>query len=174
MANTYTLINSTSLSSSAASVTFSSIPATYDDLLLSISARTDQATVGSQFYIRFNSDTSSATTYSNTRISGDGVNTPTSGRNTSTDALRNLYSANGSTATSNTFSSFELYVPSYRVSQNKPISAFNVAETNATTAYINANALLWRDTSAITQIVIEGQGNLVSGSTFWLYGIKNS
>ena len=38
-ANTYTLISSNVLASSAATVTFSSIPATYTDLVLRVSAR---------------------------------------------------------------------------------------------------------------------------------------
>ena len=39
MANTYTLISSNVLSSSAASVTFSAIPATYTDLVVKTSVR---------------------------------------------------------------------------------------------------------------------------------------
>ena len=40
---TYTLISSNVLSSSAASVTFSSIASTYTDLVLRVSARDDRA-----------------------------------------------------------------------------------------------------------------------------------
>jgi hypothetical protein len=55
MANTYTLIESQVLGSSAASVTFSAIPATYTDLVLKFSSRNDDTgvteTVYSSFYL---------------------------------------------------------------------------------------------------------------------------
>ena len=60
-ANTYTLISSNVLGSSAASVTFSSIPATYTDLVLRVSARTDADDTS---LITFNGTT---TGYSKTR-----------------------------------------------------------------------------------------------------------
>ena len=56
MATTYTLITSQTLASSAASVTFSSIPSTYTDLVLRVSARTDNAAVSDGFYVGLNKD----------------------------------------------------------------------------------------------------------------------
>ena len=71
MANTYTLISSNTLTSSAASVTFSSIPATYTDLVLRISARSDRVSTTDRLRLTFNSDT--ATNYSNITLVGDGA-----------------------------------------------------------------------------------------------------
>ena len=79
------------------------------------------------------------------------------------------------TATSNTFASYEIYIPSYLVSQNKPIANFGAQEDNATTAYVYTTSSLWQNTAAINSILIyNGNGSFVSGSSFWLYGIKNT
>ena len=60
MANTYTLIEAKSLNTTTASITFSSIPQTYTDLLVLVSARGD---AGGQrdCYISFNGSTSNFT-----------------------------------------------------------------------------------------------------------------
>jgi hypothetical protein len=173
MANTYTLIQAQTLASAAATITFSSIPATYTDLMLRLSARKSGG--GDTFKVQFNSDT--ATNYSNTTLTGNS-SAASSTRNTSQVYVR-AYGANESTFTANTFGSSEVYIPSYLVSQNKPIGIFGVTENNSAAAdasFVNASAGLWRNTAAITSIVITdpAAGNFVTGSSFYLYGIKNS
>lgn len=168
------LIASNTLSTSAASVTFSSIPSTYTDLVLKLSTRTDQAgSFGGGGYIRLNSD--SATNYSITDVYGDGSLASSSRRTSATFGWWSYQGYNTSGSTSNTFTNAELYLPSYTASQNKPYSSFSAAETNATQAILQGVAGLWRNTAAITTILISPDaGNFVSGSTFWLYGLKNS
>ena len=173
MANTYTLISSNTLTSSAATVTFSSIPATYTDLVLRLSAR--KSAGGDTFKVQFNSDT--ATNYSNITVIGNGV-TASSTRVNSQVYVR-AYGANESTFTANSFGSSDVYIPSYLVSQNKPIANFGVTENNSAAAdasFVNASAGLWRNTAAITSIVITdpGASTFAIGSSFYLYGIKNS
>ena len=59
MATTYSLISSVTVGSgSAATIGFTSIPATYTDLLLSYSARIDQTGIVRQVDISFNGSTS--------------------------------------------------------------------------------------------------------------------
>lgn len=171
MPTTYTLIASNTLSSSAASVTFSAIPNTFTDLVLKLSVRTaDTGPENVQIY--FNTDT--ATNYSTTYLQGSG-SAASSSRYTSQTVIQNPNTIPGTTYTTNTFGNIEIYIPSYTASQNKPVSLYGASENNATAAYINAGAGLWRGTSAITQIVIDQSGgNFVSGSSFFLYGIKNS
>ena len=176
MANTYTLISSNTLSSSAASVTFSSIPSTYTDLVLRISARmSNGGATDSVLDLEFNSST--AANYSNTNLRGDG-STAASNRYTTTTAfpyLRFTYSMNGSATTASTFNNGEIYIPNYAGSTNKVASNFSVLENNATAAGLNAGAGLWQITSAITQIKISTSSDTyASGSSFYLYGIKNS
>lgn len=171
MANTYTLVASNTLSSSAASVTFSSIPSTYTDLVVRISARRDTGSFVSLFF-RVNGSTGS--NFSTTYLQGNGA---TAASLNATGVNRfNIYDVvPGTTETSNTFNSIEIYVPNYTAIQNKPMSGFGVGETNATTAYILAQAGLRSVTDAITSIeILPAGGNFVSGSSFFLYGLKNS
>ena len=172
MATTYTLISSNTLSSSAASVTFSSIPATYTDLVLKVSVRGDAAVVSNNLYCRFNGDTGA--NYSYTQLYGNGA-TAASANGSPTNP--SIYQGNvGASATASTFSNVEIYIPSYTATQKKPFSADSAHETNATTAYRSANALLWQTTSAITSIdiTIAGGSSFVSGSSFYLYGISKN
>jgi hypothetical protein len=171
MANTYTLISSNVLTSTEASVTFSSIPATYTDLVLRLAARSNTNSVDDLFYIRLNGVTTSL--YSFTNISGDGSSASSSSGSGSPLAFN--YLLNGATSTANTFTNFELYIPSYTVSQSKPIGSFGARENNTSSALLLATASLFRSNSAISEITaFPGFGSFVSGSSFYLYGIKNS
>jgi len=169
---TYTLISSNVLSSSAASVTFSAIPATYTDLVLRYAARSTLNSTDT--YVTFNG--SSATNYSATFV-GANTTTAASSRETSATYANNIWTMNRSTTTASTFSSAELYIPSYTVSQNKPFSGTGVIENNSATTGFNlaATAMLWRVTSAITSITITPEtGSFVADSSFYLYGISNA
>ncbi len=170
MANTYTLISSNTLTSSAASVTFSSIPATYTDLVLRISARSAEVATITSIELEFNA---TASGYSFTRLRGNGSAASSSRASSQTQLTVGTIPA--ASATSNTFGSIEVYLPSYTASQNKPISGFNVGENNATAADIYTHAGLWSNTATISSIILDlGGQNFVSGSSFYLYGIKNS
>lgn len=172
MAITYTLIASNTLGSSAASVTFSSIPNTYTDLVLRVSARTDEATVtNSGLWIDFNGLNTNI--YSSTNLQGNG----SAATSYADPATNRFYSglATGAGATSNTFSSTEVYISNYLVSASKPNSMFTVNETNAAAINMRAVANLWGNTAAITSIrFTPGGTNFVSGSSFFLYGIKKN
>ena len=172
MPSTYTLISSNVLASSAASVTFSAIPSTYTDLVLRLSTRTDKVDTSVNIYTRFNGDT--ASNYSITRVANYGGGTD-SARNSSQVRFTQAPWSEGTNLTANTFANSEMYIPSYTASQNKPLSVFDAVENNATSAYVIATASLWRNTAAITSIeMLPYSGNFVSGSSFYLYGIKNS
>ena len=170
MPATYTLISSNVLTTTQASVTFSSIPATYTDLVLRVSARDSSDTPISTLTMTFNSDT--ATNYSETVLDGSG-SAASSSRTTSVNADARVM-IQPSTYTASTFGSFELYIPNYLVSANKPYSYFGITENNATASYIRTNAALWRNTAAITSISMVAPVNFVSGSSFYLYGISNA
>jgi hypothetical protein len=173
-ANTYTLISSNVLASSAASVTFSSIPATYTDLVVRASIRSDRAAVNDGLFLTFNSDTASV--YSATSLYVNNSTTVLSGRANGTPSDTFYYYTDGANATSNTFSNTELYIPSYTASQNKPLSLTSMAEGNTTNFSMGANAGLWRNTAAMTSINIVSfvGANFVTGSSFYLYGIKKN
>lgn len=172
MATTYEAIAKSIATGSSTTVTFSSIPSTYTDLLISYSARNANDTI----YMFFNGQTAPQTTYSNTRVYGNGA-TATSARDTSTNGFVR-YGINYTSATANTFCNTEIYIPNYAGSSNKCFTISTVTEDNlASTGYanVNAQASLWSNTAAITSISFIGiGGNLVAGSSFYLYGIKNS
>jgi len=171
MATTYTLIASNTLSSSAASVTFSAIPNTFTDLVLRVSARGDAAGGSTEINLLING--SSAANYSNTNLYGD-ASSPGSNRESNSTRIQ-LFVTDGSTATANTFSSHEVYLPNYTGSANKVVSSFNVQERNISNpAFIDVTASLRSVTDAITSLTLITASNFVSGSSFFLYGIKNS
>ena len=172
---TYNLIASNTLSSNATTVTFSAIPQTFTDLIVRATAR--QATAFNSISIGLKFNTGTTGLYSYTILAGEGT-VAYSIASTNTDEV-NAWGAttSNSSASTNTFGSTEVYIPNYRASTNKQIGMFGVTENNAaaTYTYIGAGGYLFRSTSAITQIEINQFGNnFVAGSSFFLYGIKNS
>jgi len=173
MANTYTLIESKTLATAAANVTFTAIPSTYTDLLIKMSARSDVAGVRDFLYLQFNTD-SAGSNYSYTDIVGTGTAAQSgSGGSLSPDRMGML---DGNTATTSTFGNTEIYIPSYTVSQPKPVGSFSILENNATTAYIGSYAYLWRNNAAVNQLVFTtaNAANFMIGSSFYLYGVSNA
>lgn len=174
MATTYTLISSTTLTGTSSQIDFTSIPATYTDLVLKISGR--MSDTGQSFpRIRFNDDT--ANNYSDTVIQYDSFNAAVNSLRDSNNSYIARMIEDNATNTSSTFSNQEIYIPSYQVSANKPLSVLFAREQNASTTdnAIGAIAGLWRNTAAITKIsIIPISTTYASGSSFYLYGIKNS
>ena len=159
MPSTYEPIATQTLGSAAASVTFSSIPSTYTDLVLVINPTMAS---NADVTIIFNGDT--ANNYSSTYLSG-----------------------NGTTASSSRFSTFpKIYLDS--INTGTGIVQYNVSFMNYSNATTYKTALarfasagvgtqatvgLWRSTAAITSMTITGDTvNFTTGSTFTLYGIK--
>jgi hypothetical protein len=170
---TYTLISSNVLSSSAASVTFSSIPATYTDLVVRFSVRHDGALTASNMKLIINSDSGSS--YSDTRLSGNGATATSARASTGDYAFAFTGFINGASSTSNTFTNGEFYLPSYTSSTKKPYSTYNAVENNATTGYNWVSAQLWQGTTTINDLYFDSGGyNFVTGSSFYLYGISNA
>jgi hypothetical protein len=164
------LIESQVLTTSAASVTFSAIPATYTDLVIKTSLRHNAASTQDTFLI---TAINGATGFSNIWIRGDGASVISSSATPSSASY--VGQIPGATATSDTFDNTEIYIPSYTASQNKPFSTFSVQENNATTAYMGVTAGLWSNTAAITSIAFSANGqSFVSGSSFYLYGISST
>ena len=173
MANTYTLIASSTVGSGgAASIEFTSIPATYTDLLIKISARSTQTGNSNNCVVEFNA--SGGTAYSVRFLYGDGSAAASASRLSQAKADIGYNSANSATAS--TFGNIELYIPNYAGSNNKSFSADGVAETNATSVLSGLFAGLWSNTSAITSLKIFDfdSVNLAQYSTAYLYGISNS
>jgi hypothetical protein len=173
MANTYVKIASVSVGVlGAATMDFTSIPATYTDLQVLISARSSKGTTADSLWIRFNG---SSTSYSDRTLYGSGSAASSFSNAASGTAI---YSGelNGSTSTASTFSNCSFYIPNYAGSTNKSTSTDAVDENNATAADAALTAGLWSNTAAITQItILPSTGPLfVQYSTAALYGIKKN
>ena len=175
MPNTFELIASVTVGAGgAASMDFTSIPSTYTDLMLQISARGTRSNSGSQTVsLRFNSD--SGANYSNRRVYGDA--TTAASDNASGDTYGTAGYVSKAFNTANTFGSCDIYIPNYAGGVSKTYSSDGVEETNATLAYASFVKGLWSGTSAITAISLyasNGSFNWEQYSTAHLYGIKNS
>ena len=159
MAATYTPIASITLGATASSVTFSSIPQTYTDLVLIIS--TKNTSTGNYILTRYNSD--SGTNYSQTRILGNG-SVAASNRDTNDNSFALMYQTN---TTDPGVCVLNIFNYSNTTTNKTAISRDSFA---ADTTFLRVG--MWRNTSAITNIslTING-GNFNTGSTFNLYGI---
>ena len=167
MATTYVLIASNTVGSGgAASVTFSSIPQTYTDLLVKFSGKDNSSSTGGNIiYLTFNG---TGTTYTDKLLFGNGSSA------SSGSYAGMVGEVNTSATTANTFSNAEIYIPNYTSSNQKSFSTDGVTENNATLAYATLDAGLWNGTGAITSITLNSGSTLQQYSTFYLYGIKNS
>jgi hypothetical protein len=157
---TYTPIATQTLSSAASSVTFSSIPSTYTDLIVVINGAANSTANGE---IQFNGDTGS--NYSYTFLTGDGASA-TSGRETSTTRiLLNYYGYFDTGYSTNMIAQVQNYS---NTTTNKTVLVRGNNASNGTAAVVG----LWRNTAAITSVTIKtGSSTFTAGNTFSLYGI---
>lgn len=143
----------------ASSIDFTSIPGTYTDLLLVLSARSTVNT--GVVRVSFNGSGSS---FSSRVLQGTGSSALSFTETTFVGHTSN------SDYTANTFGSHAIYIPNYAGSAYKSFSVDSVAETNASANLSNLIAGLWSNTSAITQITLS-LSNFAQYSTASLYGI---
>ena len=165
MDKTYEPIAAQTLGSAAASVTFSSIPQTYTDLVLVGNVQLTSA--GQSLLYQFNSDT--ATNYSLTILKGNGTSA-TSDRRSNV----NYQLAAGWDAGLPTSASFGTGIINIQNYSNATTFKTSLARgSNAAGGDVTATVNLWRNTAAITSVTAyTGSGNFATGSTFVLYGIK--
>ena len=156
--NTYVAIATNTLGSATASVTFSSIPATYTDLVLVCIGKMVSGGDANQ-PITFNGDSSAL--YSRTFMYGDGTSA-LSGRASGTTNLGFPYWNSTNPVTTIT----QIMNYSNTTTNKTAISR------NAGSSTVTAEVGLYRSTSAISSITLTGGVNFATGSTFSLYGIK--
>lgn len=153
---TYEPIATTTLGSNQSTVTFSSIPSTYTDLVV-IANAVLSTSVGFGMY--FNSDTGS--NYSFMYLYGDGTSAA-AGANANTTRIN---FGNGAT----TYSIYKASIQDYaNTTTNKTV----LSSGGLATEYAIAYAGIWRSTSAINSITFQpASGTINTGTTFSLYGI---
>jgi len=160
--NTYEAIATQTLGSAAASVTFSSIPGTYTDLVLVFSG---SATAASYISMQYNSDTGS--NYSVTLLRGNGTAASSSRYSSITEIYASI-SATNTTDINNVIFQIQNY-------SNTTTYKTNLSRANNAGVSTEAGVGLWRSTAAINAVkVLSPTNNFATGSTFSLYGIASA
>ena len=161
MATTYEKIATTTLGSTSATITLSSIAATYTDLRIVLVAK---GTGYLEPYFYFNGDT--ATNYSKTQLYGEGTNALSINSLNANNIFWHYY---GSSGTKPAF--YDINVMSYAGSTYK--TAIGTAnEDDNGSGSVSAIVGLWRSTSAITSITFGTNANsYAAGTIVTLYGI---
>jgi hypothetical protein len=156
--NTYVELNKTVTSGSATTVTWTSIPSTYTDLV--IVGYCKAVSPGGATFLRFQNDSTGI--YGRVRVLGG------SGAGTSSVAVPNETKV-VIDAPNTDWSNFTAHVQNYSSS-----ATFKTAILRGNSSdYVTATIGTYRSTSPITivSLTIDG-GSFVNGSTFSLYGIK--
>ena len=168
MPATYEPIATTTLGSNSGTVTFSSIPQTYTDLIII----SDFRTVGTPTFFgctyKLNGD--AGANYSSTYILGNG-----SSASSSRSTLYAGFAFESYSATSNqvAITNFQNYSNS-----NTYKTAISRSSGAGSSELVGAWVSLWRSTAAITSITLYstdlGAVPFASGNVFTLYGIKSA
>lgn len=160
MDKTYEPIATQTLGSAAASVTFSSIPQTYTDLVLVING-SKSGSGNSDIFWQLNGNTGS--NYSQTSIYGTGSAAASDRGSNSTAGRGGRVGIDQSVSILN----FQNY-------SNSTTFKTCISRGSSAGYLVIANAGLFRNTNAITSILLSvaDASNFNTGSTFTLYGIK--
>lgn len=157
--STMTPIATQTLNANAASLTFSSIPQGYTDIII-ITSGLSQPAGGGAAFLRFNGDTSS--NYSYRYMFGNGSSTSSGGFSNTTGVPTNRHNT--------TEGGGKAHIMSYSNSSIYKSVISTGAGNNISIAYSS----MWRNTSPITSITIfpESGPGWAAGFTATLYGIK--
>ena len=160
MATTYEPIQTTTLGTAVTTVTLSSIPATYTDIICIVASPS-----GTEFGpgLRFGNGgtVDSGSNYSNTSLLGNGTSATSS--RTSSVTYINPYTINNS-------SNNIIQILNY---SNTTTYKTCLIRANTAASTVWANVGLWRSTAAIDTLYFYGGANSFAiGTTFTLYGIK--
>lgn len=156
------------IASNVASVTFNNIPQTFTDLKLVISSRGAAGNYTDVLPITINGNFNLSARWL------EGTNATVGSSNATSAQNYAVYVREpASTATANTFSNVEMYIPSYTGSNFKSFIMDVASENSSSTNYhVQFYAGLYPSSSAITSIgFLVSNGAIVQHSTFTLYGI---
>jgi hypothetical protein len=160
MPSTYEPIATNTLGSATGTITFSSIPSTFTDLILLANGNSSTLV---DTYLRFNNDSTSGL-YSTTRLYGNG-STAASDRPA---GQTNQILAGDFSTSSNTITIIQINNYSNTTTNKTALIRANIANS-----IVFANVGLWRNNNAISTVSMStSSGTFSIGSTFTLYGIK--
>ena len=176
MATLELITNTVVGSGGASSVTFSSIPDTYQHLMIVASGRSARSAYNDGSNMRFNGETSGNNQSAVTLVQNGNAAAGTS--ETNDNRVSYLFDCPGANALADQFGANIVYLPNYRWGEFKNVIGWNSNShtTFDTTDYANDVCVgSWRSTAAVTSILIQnGVGNFLEHSTFTLYGINSA
>jgi hypothetical protein len=164
--NTYVALDKVTVGTATPSITFSSIPQTYTDLVI-VSNSTPTTSGGVDLYLTVNGDTTSGL-YSKTHIAGYGSSAGST-RFSGDNRIPTFWQV----GPDNT----QPFTVNYSINNYTNTSVFKTVLARAgafqsSASEVNAFIGLWRNTNAITSVTLTvSSGNFAVGSTFELYGI---
>jgi hypothetical protein len=155
--NTYTPLATVTLGSSASSVTFSSIPATYRDLVIVVAGTTSAS---SGLYLRLNGDTGA--NYTAVYAYGTG----SSAVSTTSIVINGLYIGNFTNVNQSVSTN---HLMDYSATdKHKTMVGIGSDPSN----FVIMNATRWANTAAVTSVlVLPATGTMSAGMTLSMYGI---
>lgn len=163
-------------SGGASSVTFSSIPSTYQHLQIRGIGKgsVSYGGGGELFLMQFNNDT--GFNYAWHQLRGNGSTAAATG-NPNTSSINVAFGSNNNISLANMFAGFVIDVLDYaNTSKNKTVRSLSGADSNGTLSNndeIDLRSGLWTSTNAISTITFSIAGaNYTQYSSFALYGIK--
>jgi hypothetical protein len=176
-ASSFELIETQVLSSSAASVSFTSLgtySSTYKHLQLRFAARGSVAAVISGVRLRLGAGSlDTGSNYSRHQLYGYNGSVTSYGEGTQTSMFSGA--CPGSSAGSNIFGAATIdLLDVFSSTKNKTVRTLSgVSAGTGTNAFVTLESGAWLSTSSVQQInIFAASGDFVSGSRFSLYGIK--
>ena len=166
MTATYEPISTTTVGTAAQTVTLSSIPSTYTDLVVVVNAF---SSIQSDLYVSFNGD--SASNYSRTTLWGDGTSAGST-RITRADGYAfMILTYYGAVTTTQGASVHTINIMNYsNTTTNKTV----LARPSTASVGVDATVGMWNSTAAINSMTFDlaSTRTFSVGSTFTIYGIK--
>ena len=169
MPTTYTLIETVTVTAGTPNtILFSSVPQTYDDLLIKMSTRTNESSYYSDTDITFNGESSR-------RWNGFyGINGTAAG--SASNGFNIVGASTAASSSADIFGNVEIYIPDYKSSNDKAVGSTSVQENETTgNAGIACMSNKVINGTAITSIELDPfYAPLVLYSSASLYGISKA
>lgn len=159
-------IADSTLTVSASSFDFTSLPSAFAHLLVIGYLRCD-AVATSSILMRVNND--SATNYLWRALTGSSSAATSSGSSTTSMTLSGQLASAGETA--GVFTPFNVWLPHYANAANQK-SAMSLSFLGAATPVVQFSSGLWNGTAAVSRLTfLTAAGNFVAGSRMTIYGL---
>ena len=161
-------------SGGAATISFTSIPATYTHLQIRGIGRTDASGTSQNLNMTINNDTSSA--YSLHQLDGDGASASAYGENVNRTNCAQVIQITASSAAASIFGTGIIDILDYtNTNKKRTVRSLRGQDQNNSDGGLSFKSYLYTSTTAISRLdFFSGSGNLVQYSQLALYGIKGA